>query len=104
MMDDSLKLFDAAMRLGRARDHITGSPATGDALLAVMDEVGIADALVWHADAQLYDSQIGNQQLMVDIAENPRLHACWVFMPHETGEVPHPSSVIDKMTTKPKSI
>lgn len=96
-METSLRLFDASMRLGRARDHIIGAPVTASDMVAEMDDVGIAEALVWHADAQHYDSQVGNQQLLVEIAENPRLHPCWVFMPHETGEVQHPSTVVDMM-------
>ena len=96
-MHNEYTIFDAAMRLGKARDHIPGAPATADAIIAEMDEVGIADGLVWHADAQHSDAFAGNQQMMVEIADNPRLHPCWIFMPHETGEVPPPDIVVDAM-------
>ena len=33
----------------------------------VMEEVGIGEALVWHADAQFSDSQAGNATLLADI-------------------------------------
>jgi predicted TIM-barrel fold metal-dependent hydrolase len=96
-MDVQLNIFDATMRLGRSRDHILGAPVSAEGLLQVMDNVGIAHGLVWHADAQHYDTHKGNQQLIVEIAEHSRLHPCWILMPHETGEVPHPTAIVNSM-------
>jgi hypothetical protein len=96
-MGTSLHLFDASVRLGRARDHIEGAPVSAEEMLLEMDEMGISEALVWHADAQYFNPHLGNHQLMVDVAEFPRLQPCWVFIPHETSEMPHPSAVLDEM-------
>lgn len=96
-MKSTQNLFDAGVRLGRSQDHITGAPATGEALVAVMEEVGIREALVWHADAQFYDTQAGNGILLEEIADYPNLHPCWVFMPHETGEMPPSQSTVTAM-------
>jgi hypothetical protein len=75
-MESALNIFDAGIRLGRSQDHITGAPETAEALVNVLAEVGISDGLVWHADAQFYDTQEGNQILLDDIAGYPCLHPC----------------------------
>jgi hypothetical protein len=98
-MHTSLQIFDATMRIGKARDHIPGSPYDAPSLLQVMDRNGINEALVWHADSQHYDALKGNEQLLEDIQDYPSLHPCWVFLPHEPCEMPPPSIVVNRMLT-----
>lgn len=93
-MAQSMRIFDASARIGPARDHIPGAPRTAGELLRVMDDVGISDALVWHADAQHYDSEAGNTELLDELSDTARLYPCWVFLPHETGECPPPATYI----------
>jgi len=76
---ERLALFDANCRLGPGEHDPPGAPAHGDELLAEMDRVGIAEALVYHAAAAAYDAGYGNQALLEAVAGRPRLHPCWVY-------------------------
>jgi hypothetical protein len=96
-MDLTRIVFDASVRLGIAMDHLPGAPATVEEITSLMDEMGIYEALVWHADAQCYDVQAGNASLLNQVKHITRLHPAWVFLPHETDEVSHPEKVVHRM-------
>lgn len=66
-------------------------------LLAEMDYAGIGHALVYHSLAKEYVPMIGNHRLMDEIDGHERLHPCWVVMPHNTGEMPHPEALVNEM-------
>ena len=55
---------------------------------AVLDSLGIQQALVTHTTAKWHAPAEGNTRLMREIREHPRLAACWVVLPSATGEVP----------------
>lgn len=77
-----MHLFDAAGYLGRwpterlAFDDVPG-------LLARMDELGIARALVSHTLAWQNAPDVGNPLLIDAIAGQPRLEPCWGVLPGE---------------------
>lgn len=80
-------LIDADAMLGRHPRRDAG-PGTVAQLLADMDRFGIAESLVSHSWSWLHDPRAGNLRLLDLVADQPRLHACWVLLPatcEETG-------------------
>ena len=62
-----------------------------------MDQYGIESAMVSHAVARELDPIAGNQMLMDEIADAPRLSPIWVLLPHHTREFPAPDELIAQM-------
>lgn len=93
----SLRLFDANCRLGPSDFGISSAPLSAAQMIDEMDRVEIEEALVHHATAAGYSPEEGNQQLAADIAGHPRLHPCWVLMPHHTGEMAQPETLVPRM-------
>jgi predicted TIM-barrel fold metal-dependent hydrolase len=89
-----LALFDANVLLGRnPRSSVAAVDASG--LLAWLDRVGIAEALVGHTASWLHDPATGNRQLTDELAAAPdRLRACWVVLPAGTGELGSPDELV----------
>jgi len=92
-----LNLFDANCRLGPSDLTASGAPVTVPDLEQEMDRLGIAEALVYHASASGYDPEFGNTQLLQELSTASRLHPCWVVMPHYTGEMEDPATLIPRM-------
>jgi predicted TIM-barrel fold metal-dependent hydrolase len=90
-------VWDCNARLGRSAANPRCAPTSPEALLEVMDEYGIEHALVHHALAKENSAALGNQLLGQDIAQQPRLHPCWVVLPPATGELPPPAELIALM-------
>ena len=91
------QLFDANCMLGRRSIHTPLEvPTTAAELLAEMDRLGIAEALVYHAMALDGHPAEGNARLMREIEGHPRLHPCWVLLP-STGEMPPPHELVAQM-------
>jgi predicted TIM-barrel fold metal-dependent hydrolase len=90
-------LFDANCMLGR-RTIPAGldGPMTPETLLAEMDRLGIAEALVYHAMAVDGHPADGNERLLREVAPYPRLHPCWVLLPN-SGEMPPPADLVAQM-------
>jgi predicted TIM-barrel fold metal-dependent hydrolase len=83
--------------LGRRSIHTPlGQPVTVPELLAEMDRLGIAEALVFHAMALDGHPAEGNERLMREIEGQPRLHPCWVLLP-SCGEMPPPAKLVAMM-------
>jgi len=94
-----MNLFDSNCMLGRRSIHTPlGIPTTPAELLAEMDRLGIAEALVYHAMAIDGHPPEGNARLMREIEGHPRLHPCWVLLP-TTGEMPPPAELVRQMKT-----
>lgn len=90
-------LFDANCMLGRRSIHTPlNTPITVPDLLAEMDRLRIAEALVYHAMAMDGHPEEGNARLMREIAGHPRLHPCWVLLP-TTGEMPPSEQLVTQM-------
>jgi hypothetical protein len=83
-----VSLFDANVLVGPLPRQPAGAPEDVAALLATMDEFGIARALVTHSYAKWHDPAEGNVRLVCELAGEPRLVPCWVVLPAATGEVP----------------
>jgi predicted TIM-barrel fold metal-dependent hydrolase len=92
-----MRLFDANCMLGRRSNHSPlGTPTTAVELLAEMDRLGIGEALIYHGMSLDGHPWEGNQRLMREIREHPRLHPCWVLLP-TTGELPAPAELVARM-------
>lgn len=92
---NEIVLFDANCHLG----HAGGLSAPMDAaeLVGALDQAGIAEALVTHSSAVAYDPAHGNELLREALTGNGRLCACWVVMPHHTGEMPEPQALVRQL-------
>lgn len=92
-----MRLFDSNCMLGRRSVHTPlDVPVTASELLAEMDRLGIAEALVYHAMALDGFPPEGNERLMRETESHPRLHAAWVLLP-DSGEMATPSILVQEM-------
>ncbi|HUT90600.1 MAG TPA: amidohydrolase family protein [Thermoguttaceae bacterium] len=96
-MTNDLPLFDANCMLGRIIAPKPGFPLSVGELLDVMDDFGIAEALVYHSLSKEYHPAEGNRVLLDEIAAVERLHAMWVVMPSHTGELPDEEELVRQM-------
>ena len=94
---ERLTLFDANCAIGGVAATPPGWPADAAGLLRVMDRVGIDEALVHHTAAEHHDAALGNEWLLEQTRDQPRLHPCWVVNPHHAGEMPAPPALLQAM-------
>jgi hypothetical protein len=92
-----LRLFDANCRIGYSDFSTEDAPVEAAGLLAEMDRVGIAEALVYHASAAAYSPAFGNSLLPEACAGQSRLHRCHVVMPHHSGEMEPPAVLVPEL-------
>ncbi len=78
----------------------TGGPtlANADELLAAMERLGIARALVRDTAAIHYDVSDGNTHLMALLRGQERLFPCWAAVPTATGEMGPLQEWLDALT------
>lgn len=88
-MTDSL-VIDLDVALGRpaGRGLLPASLLDVETLLQTMDEAGVDRAVAYHVVAKEHAPAIGNQLLLEELAENPRLIPAFVLLPPFTGEQP----------------
>lgn len=98
-MTHDLRLFDANCMLGRIIAPKPGFPLSVGELLGVMDDFGIAEALVYHSLSKEYHPAEGNRVLLDEIAPLDRLHAMWVVMPSHTREFPDEEELVREMVS-----
>jgi hypothetical protein len=58
--------------------------ATAAELLDELDFCGVGEALVVHIAQQFESPQTGNQLVLTEIADQPRLHPAWAILPPQT--------------------
>lgn len=92
-----MELFDCNVVLGPLTAPVTRAFPSVDDLLAEMDRVGIARALVYHSLAREWHASAGNEVLMTAIADQDRLEPCWVLLPPATREMPAPEQLLARM-------
>ncbi len=68
------------------------------AMVERLDALGIAQAVVHHTVAATYDAAAGNERLLREIANAPRLIPCFVLGPLETLEHGDPSTLGERLT------
>ena len=89
--------FDINCMLGPTNTDREPSFRTPEVLLAEMDRVGIAEALVYASQARMAHPVDGNARIVEGTRDHARLHACWVVLPPGTGEQPEPAALVAQM-------
>ncbi len=96
-VERDIPLFDCNCAFGSTGAPQPGAYTTAVDLLRQMDHCGIDEALVFHAQAWVYQPAWGNARLMAEIAGQPRLRPCWVVLPEHTGELPPGTELVQQM-------
>ena len=92
--------FDFNVGIGRAARPGLGCLDTVPMLLEEMDRFDIDAALVYHMGASEGDMIDGNDRLLELIADEPRLHACWVVAPAFFEDLPSPGKWVSEARAK----
>ncbi len=92
-----LDFFDCNAQIGRFGAPEKEHYFEPSELISRLAECGIRRALVFHALAKELHPAEGNTALTRSIRDFPNLSACWVAMPHHTGEMPPPEVFISEM-------
>ena len=95
-----LTLFDCNCMVGRWSTFQPGSFYSVEGLLEEMNYCGINEALVFHSLARSYSPAVGNEKLLEEIRGKHQLQGCWVLLPHHTGEMPEPETIVETMLSK----
>jgi len=74
-----MELFDAFFSIGKTNTMAADLPGDENQALALMDKVGIAEAMVYHTVARDSDPELGNAQLAN--LKSERLHKVWAYDP-----------------------
>ena len=81
----STRLVDVNAAIG-PWPHGNAPELDARSLVTQLDRFGIEQALVHHSTAWLYDPATGNERLLRELEDAPRLFPCFVLGPLETGE------------------
>jgi predicted TIM-barrel fold metal-dependent hydrolase len=93
----NMKLFDCTCGFGLYRTRVFRFARTAADLIEEMDWCGIDQALVYHT-AQRFDlPSNGNDILMKEIQEYPRLIPTWAVLPSHTGEQASVDNIVKGM-------
>ena len=92
-----MNAFDLNCMLGPTSTNREPSFRTAEPLLAEMDRVGIAEALVYASQARMSHPADGNARVLEATRDSNRLHPCWVLMPPGTAEQPAPPELVARM-------
>ena len=92
-----MNCFDINCMLGPTNTDREPSFRTPEMLLAEMDRVGIAEALVYASQARMAHPADGNGRIVEVTRRHPRLHPCWVVLPPGTAEQPEPEDLAVEM-------
>lgn len=90
-----LQILDISASLGRHPAHDVGAGTPG-AAIAELDRYGIAEAIVTHSLATHHEPAAGNARLLTEVADEPRLHACWTVLPSTCGELPDGPTLVSQ--------
>jgi predicted TIM-barrel fold metal-dependent hydrolase len=92
-----LAFFDCNVSFGPRPNPGLAYAATSSELLDQMDRCGVDQALATCA-AQQFGSPIdGNEMIVAQTREHPRLHPAWGLLPAQTGEFPEKEALIAQM-------
>ena len=92
-----MRFFDCTCGFGPYRTKVFRYARTAAELLEEMDWCGIDEALVYHT-AQRFDlPAVGNDLLLKQTANHPRLKPTWTILPSQTGEQANPDTLLKGM-------
>ena len=92
-----MRFFDCNCLVGMRGARHVETPFSPQQLLDDMQYYEIGEALVCSAPAKEYYPSWGNEALAREIESHPRLHPCWVLLPHHAGEMPEPAEALREM-------
>ena len=92
-----LGFFDANVMAGRPRQRPDPGPWDSRPPGELLDEFGIAEALVWHVEGKEVDPNWGNERVLEVTRGDARLHPVWTAMPADTDEMPPPAEFCARM-------
>lgn len=92
-----LRFLDCNATIGRWKHPRYGSYETPDELEAILDYLQVEQAIVYHAQALETHPMVGNAMLMQELTGHHRLLPSWIILPHHTGEMPEPETLIGEM-------
>jgi hypothetical protein len=93
-----VKYFDCNMSYGLSARPAFRFARTPGELLAEMDHCGIDQALAKHAGQRFGSPSTYNDQVVAELADEPRLEAVWSLLPAQTGEQAPPERLLSQMT------
>ncbi|MBP1995757.1 amidohydrolase family protein [Paenibacillus eucommiae] len=92
-----LQFFDCNASVGKIAYKHRLQPWKTEQILSVMDQCGIAGALVYHGMAKAHSPMYGNSVLADELAKSPRLYGCWGAMPDHLGDFISPEQLAANM-------
>jgi len=92
---EHLRFFDCNVVVGRRTVPRPENNLTLEEILEALEHAGIAEALVYHADAREYDPRVGNAQATEICRAHPTLSPAYVVLPHHTGEMPGGEALLE---------
>jgi predicted TIM-barrel fold metal-dependent hydrolase len=92
-----LEFFDVNTSVGVWKHPNYGGYEQAQELESILDYLEVKRAVVYHAQAHETDAVVGNQILLEELRDHPRLMPSWVLFPHHTGEFPGPEKIIKDM-------
>lgn len=92
-----LKFFDCNCALGPYRTRVYRFARTAHELIEEMDFSNIERALVYHTAMRYDHPQVGNEQVLTEIAGQSRLLPTWAALPGQTGEQPDVKTLLREM-------
>lgn len=92
-----LDLIDANCRVGAGPAPREGALENTDALLALMDDFNVKQAVVYHVVAQYSDPLLGNDLLVKETGDSPRFLRQWAVLPRIWELFPTPAELLSQM-------
>ncbi len=94
---DTLKFFDATCALGPYRTRVFRFARTAGDLVAEMDFSNIEQALVYHTAMRFDHPSVGNELVVAETRDEPRLWPTWTLLPSQTRELPPVETLLGQM-------
>jgi uncharacterized protein len=95
-----MRYFDCTAAFGLFRSRVFRFARTSSDLLEQLDWCGIDQALVYHTAMRFDHPVFGNQLLLAEIREHPRLVPTWTTLPSATRELPETATFVDQMSER----
>lgn len=92
-----IRLIDANCRIGRGPADPQGSARDKEALLRLMDDFHVEQAVVYHSVSQYSDSALGNSFLINETENEPRFLRQWAVQPALWEFYPQPAELLSQM-------
>lgn len=92
-----MRFFDCSLMYGRMLTPPLRHSITTAQLVAEMDFCGVDEGLVLAAASVHESPLVGNELVLQDTADEPRLHPTWALLPAQTGERPPGEAFLAQM-------